>query len=256
METRIGDRQAPLTAVTDGGGEGIAALNLRGITRRFGRRWVLRGISLRVEPGEIVALIGRNGAGKTTLLRVISTGLRPNHGSGTVFGDELVAEAHRVREHVGLLGHSPGIYDDLTALENLRFAQRMAGERPDSARALAALEKVGLGAEAEETARGFSSGMRRRLALARLVLRPPRLLLLDEPFASFDVDGIELLYRFVLEVAEAGGAVMLATHDLQRASRVLNRVVEVRDGQLVELRARTAAAGEDGAALFYTEESA
>jgi heme exporter protein A len=254
MEPRIRDLASRAGAVVGGPGRPPPAVELRGITRRFGRRWVLRGADVTVAPGDVVALIGRNGSGKTTLLRVIATALRPNHGSGEVFGDELVGTPERVREHVGLLGHSPGIYDDLTALENLLFSQRMAGDRPDAGAALAALDRVGLGMEAEEPARGFSSGMRRRLALARLVMRPPRLLLLDEPFASFDTDGIERLYQFIRERSESGGAVILATHDLPRARAVLTRVIEVMDGRLEE---RPVAAGaQEASGLFVTEETA
>lgn len=250
MNEHTVDPDSPPPAAGASSSEAPPALDLSGITRRFGRRWVLRGVSFRVERGEVLALTGRNGSGKTTLLRVISTGLRPNHGRGTVFGAELGADADQVREYVGMLGHSPGIYDDLTALENLHFAQRMAGRRADPVAALEALEKVDLAGEAEETVRGFSSGMRRRVALARLLMRPPRLLLLDEPFASFDVDGIERLYDFIRSCSAAGGAVILATHDLPRASRVLTRVVELQEGRLVELPIK---GGRVATPLFYAE---
>ncbi|MGH7444214.1 MAG: ATP-binding cassette domain-containing protein, partial [Longimicrobiales bacterium] len=98
---------------------GVPALALDSIARRFGRRWVLRGVSLRVERGEVLALTGRNGSGKTTLLRVVTTALRPTRGTGRVFGHDLVRSAGAVREHVGILAHSAGLYDDLTAGENL-----------------------------------------------------------------------------------------------------------------------------------------
>jgi heme exporter protein A len=213
---------------------GAPALELDGIVRRFGRRWVLRGVSLRVEPGQVVALTGRNGSGKTTLLRVLTTGLRPTRGSGRVFGHELVADAAAVRERVGILAHSAGLYEDLTAGENLEFAQRMGGEKADAARIGAALEQVGLGGERRERVRGFSAGMRRRLALARLLLRPPSLLLLDEPYASFDADGLRLVNGFAAEVAAAGGAVVIATHELARGRGLVDRTVRITDGVLSE----------------------
>lgn len=220
-------------AVEDSG-RGVAALALQGIVRRFGRRWVLRGASLRVEPGEVVALTGRNGSGKTTLLRVIATALRPTRGSARVFGMDVVAEAAAVRELVGLLAHHAGLYEDLTASENLAFAQRMYGGAADARRTAAVLDQVGLARERGERVRGFSAGMRRRLALARVLLRPPRLLLLDEPYASFDADGIQLVNRFAAQVAAAGGAVVVATHELTRARGLMDRTVRIEDGVLVE----------------------
>src|SRR5690606_16945753 len=182
----------------------VPAVALHGLARRFGRRWVLRGIDLRVEPGEVVALTGRNGSGKTTLLRVCATALRPTRGTGEVFGNDLVRDADAIRELIGFLGHHPGLYDDLTAAENLVFACRMAGMPASESAVVAALEQVGLAEERKERVRGFSAGMRRRLALARLLLRPPRLLLLDEPYASFDADGILLVNRFASRIAAEG----------------------------------------------------
>lgn len=210
------------------------AADLQGIARRFGRRWVLRGVSLRVEPGETVALMGRNGSGKTTLLRIVSTALSPTRGTGRVFGHDLRRAGDRVRELVGVLGHAAGLYEDLTGVENLKFALRMCGRRPDRAAIEGALAEVGLADAGNERVRTFSAGMRRRLALARLVLRPPRLLLLDEPYAAFDVDGIRRVNDFVRQVTAAGGAAIVSTHDLERALPVADRVVHIVDGQLYD----------------------
>jgi heme exporter protein A len=212
-------------------GAGPAAVELEGLCRRFGRRWVLRGLSLRVEPGEVLALLGRNGSGKTTLLRVLATALKPTRGGGRIFGHDLVTEAPEVRRVVGLLGHAAGLYEDLTAPENLRFALRMMGAPDRIARIDWALDEVAL-TGVEERVRAYSAGMRRRLALARLLLMPPRLLLLDEPYASFDVDGIERVNAFVREVAAQGGAVIVVTHDLERARPVMDRVELLQDGEL------------------------
>lgn len=210
-----------------------AALELEQVARRFGRRWALRGVSLRVEAGQVVALAGHNGSGKTTLLRVIATALRASKGAGRVFGHDLTRDADEVRKLVGSLGHTPGTYGDLTARENLVFSQRMAGLRPDHDAVDRTLDTVGLRRVANERARTYSSGMTRRLALARLLLNPPRLLLLDEPYASFDVAGIALVNEFVLSTARDGGTVIVATHDLDRASAVMERVVELANGQVV-----------------------
>ena len=207
-------------------------MELQNIARRFARRWVLRGASLEVKPGEIVGVLGRNGSGKTTLLRVISTTLRPTRGTGSVYGNALVKDADAVRECVGVLGHHSGLYDDLTALENLRFAVRMAGMNVPRERLLEALHDVGLADDARERVRGFSAGMRRRLALARLILRPPQLLLLDEPYAAFDQHGIDFVNQFMRTTAARGGAVLVVTHDPARASEVTHRMVRIADGKI------------------------
>jgi heme exporter protein A len=209
-----------------------AAVSLEGVARRFGRRWVLRGVDLDVAPGEIIGLTGRNGSGKTTLLRVCAGLLRPTRGTGRIFGEDLVAAAASLRGRVGVLAHDAGIYANLTAAENLAFALRMSGTEADPARIDQALDRVRLLTERDARTRGFSAGMKRRLALARLLLRPPSLLLLDEPYASFDADGIQLVNAFAVEIARAGGAAIVATHDLTRGLAILQRYVEMSDGRL------------------------
>ncbi len=207
-------------------------LEVEGIAKRFGHRWALRGASVRVEAGVAAALMGHNGSGKTTLLRIIATTLRPTRGGGTVFGHDLLKGADEIRGHVGALYHAPGVYGDLTARENLEFARRMRGGASEVG-VDAALDRVGLSYAADERAAGFSSGMTRRLALARLMMRPPRLLLLDEPYASFDADGIELVNEMVRETADGGGIVLIATHDPARSSAVVDEVITLQEGRVV-----------------------
>lgn len=208
------------------------AVVVEGMAKRFGRKWALRGASVRVEAGTAVALMGHNGSGKTTLLRIIATTLRPTRGRGTIFGHDLLKEGHAVRELVGALYHAPGVYGDLSARENLEFARRMLGGRVVVG-IEEALERVGLQHAANERAAGFSSGMTRRLALARLVMRPPRILLLDEPYASFDADGIALVNQMVRETVDRGGLAMIATHDPERSGPVVDRVITLREGRVV-----------------------
>lgn len=214
-------------------GPDTAALELVGVARRFGARWALRGVDLRVEQGSIIAIRGRNGSGKTTLLRICATLLRPSRGSVAVSGFDGVADADRVRTLVGFMAHDAGLYEDLTATENLRFAARMMGAPSSAGSVLAALERVGLGREAEVRVRGFSSGMRRRLAFARLLMRRPTLMLLDEPYASFDAEGVDLVNGYAVDVARGGGTVLIATHDTARAADVITREVWLEAGRLV-----------------------
>ncbi|HZI26808.1 MAG TPA: heme ABC exporter ATP-binding protein CcmA [Gemmatimonadaceae bacterium] len=201
------------------------------LSRRFGTRWALRAVTLEVQPGEIVGVIGHNGSGKSTLLRVISTALRPSVGDGWIYGHHLVREAVTVRRHIGFLAHAPGLYEDLTATENLIFAARMFGIAEDGIEGV--LERVGLAHARAERVRGFSAGMQRRLALARLILGAPRVLLLDEPYNNFDPQGIELVNDVIQDVANAGGSALVVLHDQRQGERVLDRVIELNRGALV-----------------------
>ena len=200
-----------------------------GIGRRFGIRWVLRGVSLEVGRGEAVGLLGSNGSGKSTMLRVLGTLLIPNAGSASITGLDIVRDAERVRSHVGYLAHTPGLYDELTARENLRFAADMLG-LPYTA-ADDSLERVGLTQVAGDRVRGFSAGMQRRLALARLIMRNPSVLLLDEPYSNLDADGVELMNSIIAGVVKSGGAALVALHELAPA-RVLDRTVTLVDGRI------------------------
>ncbi|MCX5755674.1 MAG: heme ABC exporter ATP-binding protein CcmA [Gemmatimonadetes bacterium] len=213
--------------------EADLAIDARMLARRFGARWVLRGVSLALRSGEAAGLVGDNGSGKSTLLRLLCTLIRPNAGSATIFGADVVKSADRVRELVGFLSPVPGVYDDLTARENVRFAATMLG-RP-AAQADAALERVGLVHVASERVRGFSSGMLRRLSLARLLVQAPRLILLDEPYNNFDAQGIELVNAVIRETVARGGSALVVVHDVGLAAPVVARWFGLRDGKIEPL---------------------
>jgi heme ABC exporter ATP-binding subunit CcmA len=205
-------------------------LDARDIARRFGARWVLRGASIAVAPGEVVGLLGANGSGKSTLLRVLATLLRPNAGTATIAGYDILRDPDSVRRNIGFLAHTPGLYDDLTARENLAFAAVMLGAR--DADIDAALDRVSLAHFADERVRGFSAGMQRRLAIARLALTDPRLLLLDEPYSNLDTAGTELMNSLITATVEAGGAALIVLHELAPGSGVIDRLATVRDGRI------------------------
>ncbi|MCC7003729.1 MAG: heme ABC exporter ATP-binding protein CcmA [Gemmatimonadaceae bacterium] len=206
------------------------AVDSQAVARRFGARWVLRGVSLSVESGEVVGLLGSNGSGKSTLLRVLATLLRPNAGSATVGGCDVVRDPDGARRQLGFLAHAPGLYDDLTARENLRFAADMLGGSDRPIEPL--LDRVGLGRAANDRVRGFSAGMQRRLALARLLLASPLVLLLDEPYSNLDVEGIALMNAVLQEHVARGGAAIVVLHELAPASGILHRTVTLENGRL------------------------
>lgn len=207
-----------------------SAIEATEVARRFGRSWVLRGITLRVAPGEVVGLLGANGSGKSTLLRIAATLLRPHAGALSVCGRDVVRAAAEVRRAVGYLAHLPGLYDDLTARENLEFAAAML-DRPRG-EVDAVLERVGLADAADQRVRGFSSGMQRRLAIGRLVVLRPRVVLLDEPYSNLDAAGVDLMNSLVAEWASHDVAALVVLHELAPAAAVLDRTVTIIDGRL------------------------
>lgn len=207
-----------------------AAVDASGIARRFGVTWVLRGIDLQLSSGEVVGLLGANGTGKSTFLRVVGTLLRPHAGTVRVFGHDVINDADAVREIVAYMAHAPGLYDTLTARENLRFAADMLGRETSAVDAV--LERVGLIDVGNETVRAFSSGMQRRLAIGRLLLARPRLLLLDEPYSNLDQSGIELMNAVISEHADSGGAAIVVVHEIAPAAEVLHRTLTISDGRI------------------------
>jgi len=169
----------------------VAALEVEGLARHFGEREALDGVSLTLAAGETLVVFGPNGAGKTTLLRVLATLLRPHAGSVSVLGRRLPEEAWALRGRVGLLGHEPLLYRELTARENLCFHARL--HRVAQERVEELLDAVAISTRAGEPLRTLSRGMVQRVAVARAVLHDPELLLLDEPHSNLDPAAIELV---------------------------------------------------------------
>jgi heme exporter protein A len=161
-----------------------AAIELDGLTRRYGERVALDRLSLALPAGATLVVFGPNGAGKSTLLRVLATLLRPHAGAVRILGRLLPDEGWAVRGRIGLLGHEPLLYRDLTGRENLRYHARLHGVGFERAEAL--LERVGLRPRAGEKVHTYSRGMVQRLAVCRTVLHDPEVLLLDEPLANLD----------------------------------------------------------------------
>lgn len=201
----------------------------------LGRFPALSGLDLSVGPGECVLVQGPNGAGKTTLLKVCA-GLVPlTAGSATVLGRDLRRDRRAVRRAVGLLGHAGFLYDDLTVEDNVRFAVRAAGA--DESAIAPALERLGLDGRLRRLpVAACSAGQRRRTALAGLLARRPRLWLLDEPHAGLDAASRDLLDTVVVEAADQGATVLLASHDDERAGRLATRVVTVAGGHVADDR--------------------
>jgi heme exporter protein A len=185
------------------------AIELEGLTRRYGERVALADLTLSVPAGTTLVVFGPNGAGKTTLLRLLATLLRPHAGRARVLGRELPGEGWAVRGRVGLLAHEPLVFPDLSARENLRFHARL--HRVGAARVEEVLEQVGLAARGNDRVHTFSRGMVQRLSVARTVLHDPELLLLDEPRANLDPAAAELVEPLI--GAASGRTRVVTSHD-------------------------------------------
>ena len=192
---------------------------------------ILRGVDLEVGPGEILGLFGPNGAGKTTLLRLVATLVRPSSGTGSVLGTDLSSQQrYAIRRRIGMIGHVPGLYPELTLGENLEFAARVAGVSRDEVGS--ALAAVGLAGVIDREAGVSSHGMQRRAEFARELMIDRDLLLLDEPHSALDQDAVELVNALVEKIAAEGGAVILVSHDRERVARIADRTVELTEGTL------------------------
>jgi heme ABC exporter ATP-binding subunit CcmA len=224
-----------------------SVVDLRGAVVVLGSFPALAGVDLTVARSEIVLLRGPNGAGKTTLLRLCAGLLPLERGEGRVAGCDLVSQRAAVRSRVGMLGHSNGLYADLTVTENVRFWGATVGASGDEV--AAALNRMGLdGRLASVTVARLSAGQRRRTALACLIARRARLWLLDEPHAGLDATGRDELDETLRAAVGAGATVIVASHELERAGSLATRVVHVVGGQALEQRAESPGGTGPGAA--------
>ena len=206
-----------------------AAVDLRGVTRVFGEVPAVVRVDLAIERGESVVLRGANGAGKSTLLRIVATSLSPTYGGGSVLGFDLASERDEIRRRCELLTHRTRLYEELSARENLQLFADLLGI--DRVRVDEALERVALARDADERVRGFSHGMRQKVAVARTIVRDPELLLLDEPATGLDDSARAVVDAMILDAARQGRTIVIATHHAV-ADGLNARVVSMRDGRV------------------------
>jgi len=207
------------------------AVHLTDVVAVIGGFPVLAGADLEVATGQIVLLSGPNGAGKTSLLRLCAGLLPVERGRGEVFGLDLATQRAAIRPRVGLLGHRNGLYADLAVVENVTFWGATAGATNDEVAAAMARLAVD-GRLADVPVRKLSAGQKRRVALACLVARRAELWLLDEPHAGLDAAGRDELDAVLRQAVGSGATVLLASHELERAGSLADRVVDVVGGQV------------------------
>ncbi len=201
--------------------------------KSYGTVEALRGLDLRVEPGDFLTIFGPNGAGKTTLMKVLSTLTRPTEGSAFVGGKDVVKEAAAVRERVGVISHNTYLYAQLTALENLEFYGRMYRVPDSHRRALTLLSKMDLTKRMNDRVATYSRGMQQRLSVARALLHDPELLLLDEPYTGLDQHASRVLAEVLEGLRDGHRTVIMTTHNLQEGLSGCDRAAIMVDGRIV-----------------------
>jgi heme exporter protein A len=209
------------------------AVEATGLCRRYGRRWALIDVSLRVPRGSACMIAGRNGSGKSTLLRVLSTAIRADRGTAKIEGFELATALDDIRRRIALLSHAAYVYEALSPMENLRILARFLGQSGGREGLLSLLDEVGLADRADDPVSTFSAGMRKRLALARVLLQDAAVVMLDEPYGQLDPPGFRFVESLFGKLRERGTTVLVATHMLERGAVLCDQGIVLEAGRLV-----------------------
>lgn len=211
-----------------------AALMVRGLAKSFGRK-VVEGLDLTIQPGEFYALLGPNGAGKTTTLRMIAGLMRPDAGSISVFGRDVLADPLAAKAIMAWIPDEPLLYDRLSPLEYLAFVAGLWGVEAERAqtRAEELLDTLGLWPHRNERCEGFSRGMKQKTVLAGALIHDPKFLLLDEPLTGLDAASARLVKDLLRQHVEGGAAIILTTHILEVAERLATRIGILSGGRLM-----------------------
>ncbi len=210
-------------------------IDVRGVVKRFGEVRALDGVDLTAKEGEVLGLLGPNGAGKTTLVRVLTTLLKPDSGTARVLGLDVVKDAGRLREQIGLAGQYAAVDENLTGLENLTMVGRLygSGRRAAKARGEELLEQFDLVDAGRRPTKTYSGGMRRRLDLAAALVAKPPVLFLDEPTTGLDPRGRLGLWDVIEALVAGGTTALLTTQYLDEADRLANTIAVIDHGRLI-----------------------
>jgi sodium transport system ATP-binding protein len=221
-------------------------LEARGLFKSFGTIAAVRGVDFSARDGQITGLLGPNGAGKSTTLRMLYTVLKPDAGDAFIDGKSVTADPLAARRAIGVLSHGAGVYNNLTARENIAYFGELHGlSRADrAARASELIEMLEMQSFADRLAKGFSQGQKLKTALARALVHRPRNVLLDEPTNGLDVMAVRNLRKLLVQLRDAGHCVLFSSHVMQEVEQLCDEVVVISGGQVVaagalaEIRAR------------------
>jgi sodium transport system ATP-binding protein len=210
-------------------------LEARALSKSFGHVAAVRGVSFAARDGQITGLLGANGAGKSTTLRMLYTVLKPDSGDALIDGTSVTADPIAARRAIGVLSHGAGIYNHLTARENIAYFGELHGmPRADrDARTDELIELLEMQTFANRRAKGFSQGQRLKTALARALVHRPRNVLLDEPTNGLDVMAVRGLRKLLLQLRDAGHCVLFSSHVMQEVEQLCDEVVVIAGGQVV-----------------------
>jgi sodium transport system ATP-binding protein len=221
-------------------------LEARGLTKSFGKIAAVRGVSFSARDGQITGLLGPNGAGKSTTLRMLYTVLKPDAGDALIDNVSVIADPLAARRAIGVLSHGAGVYNHLTARENIEYFGELHGlsKEQRAARAAELIELLEMQPFGDRLAKGFSQGQRLKTALARALVHKPRNVLLDEPTNGLDVMAVRNLRKLLAQLRDAGHCVLFSSHVMQEVEQLCDEVIVISGGQvaaagaLADIRAR------------------
>ncbi len=210
-------------------------IEVDGISKRFGPVQAVDGVSFQVAEGEIVALLGPNGAGKTTTLRCLYALVRPDAGEARIDGISVQQQPQRALARIGVLPDAKGLYNRLSARENIAYYGRLHGlpERQITARIQRLAEELAMVDFIDRRCEGFSLGQRMKVAIARALIHQPRHLLLDEPTSGLDVGSVRGLRQLLLNLRARGHSILFSSHVMQEVERLCDRIVMIGHGRIV-----------------------
>ncbi|HQY91523.1 MAG: ABC transporter ATP-binding protein [Caldilinea sp.] len=229
----MAETEALIGGVTGAGAE-TGLIVARNVHKRYGRKRILNGVELTVPQGKVMALLGANGAGKSTLMRIISGLATPDRGEVRLGGVSTRKAGHEIRRYIGLVAHAPLLYDNLSAWDNLMFYAQLYDIQQPAVRVEAVLHAVELWTRRHDVVRTYSRGMTQRLAIGRAILHDPPVLLLDEPDTGLDPASAETLARLIRTLGASSRAILLTTHNLERAVAWADSVSLLADGKIVQ----------------------
>lgn len=211
-------------------------LELRNMTKLLGDKLVLRNITLTLEKGEILAVIGPNGAGKSTFFKCTVGLLKPTSGDILLNGKIVKKNSAEIKQKIGFLGHESFLYNNLSPLENLKFYGKLYKVKDLDRKANELLKEVGLFLFRDIPIRSFSRGMMQRLAIARVLLPDPDILMLDEPHTGLDQEAVALLNQIIKQKRVSGTSILIISHDFEQVHALADRVAVLKKGKIISKR--------------------
>ena len=227
------------------------AIRTKKLSKVFGNRRAVDGVSLEVPQGAFLSIFGPNGAGKTTLLRVLATLTRPTSGEATLMGIDLKEDPDEARAHIGMISHRSMLYPDLTAEQNMLLYARLYGVHDPEARVMELLDAVELKHRRLDAVRTFSRGMTQRLAIARALVHDPDVVFLDEPYSGLDPHAVEI-FDGLIEAQREGRTFVMVSHDLQKGYSMCTHALVMAKGRVVAFDEKDALDYDEFAQLYRT----